>query len=229
MRKLGQHFLISQNVAKKIVDSADITKKDTVLEIGTGTGILLPLLCKQARNVVSVEYDKALYEDACKKFVGLENLKLIHGDGFKENIAFSIFVSNLPYYKSRDAVEWLAQKKYSHGIIMVQKEFAEKLFSKTDRAVSVIANHTTELKKIMDVGKNNFSPKPQVDSVVLGIKWKKAIPRELIQAVNRLYSYKRKTIQNISKQFGVSIQSDKRLEDLSDSEIISLAKKLIKK
>ena len=229
MRKLGQHFLISQNVAKKIVEAADITKKDTVLEIGTGTGILVPLLCKQAGHVVSVEYDKALYDDSCKKFAGLDNLTLVHGDGFQSNVAFSILVSNLPYYKSRDAVEWLAQKKYSHGIIMVQKEFAEKLFSKTDRAVSVIANHTGELKKIMDVGKNNFSPKPQVDSVVLSIQWKKAISEELIQAVNRLYSYKRKTIQNIAKQFGFQIQSDKRLEDLSDSEIISLAKKLIKK
>jgi 16S rRNA (adenine1518-N6/adenine1519-N6)-dimethyltransferase len=226
-RRLGQHFLQSQSVAKKIVDLAGITKKDTVLEIGTGRGILVPLLCEKAGKVVSIESDSALYNMAKERFSEIPNLTLLHGDGFKTEEGFTIFVSNLPYSQSRDALEWLIQKNYSHAVIMVQKEFAEKLFEKNAKAVSVLANYAAGIKKIMNVGKNNFSPPPKVDSVVLRLERKNTVPKELIQTVNKLFSYKRKQLSNIFKQFGRNIESTKRLEALSGDEIINLAKKLL--
>lgn len=226
-QRLGQHFLITPSVAKKIVDSAGITKKDTVLEIGTGKGILLPLLCDNARNVISIESDYSLYNMAKEKFSDIPNLTLLHGDGFESDAKFTIFVSNLPYSKSRDSMEWLAQKKFRLAVIMVQKEFAEKILEKNSKAVSVLVNHAADIEKIMNVGKNNFSPPPKVDSVVLKLTRKKTIPKELIQTVNRLFSYKRKTLQNIAKQFGKVIESEKRLEDLSGDEIVNIAKKLL--
>jgi len=112
-RLLGQHFLVSESIAKSIVDHANITKKDTVLEIGTGRGILLPFLCQAAKKVISVETDKELYLSSLEKFESFSNLSLKHGDGFKLDLDFTIFVSNLPYSKSRKAIEWLAQKKFS--------------------------------------------------------------------------------------------------------------------
>jgi len=226
-KRLGQHFLISQSVAKKIVDAANITKNDSVLEIGTGHGILVPLLCEKAGKVVSIESDYTLYDDAMKLFSEIPNLTLVHGNGFQSDENFTIFVSNLPYSKSRDAIEWLIQKNYSHGIIMVQKEFAEKLFGK-NKAVSILANYATDIQKIMSVGKNNFSPPPKVDSVVLRLERKKTIPKELIQTVNKMFSYKRKKLNNIAKQFGKVIESDKRLEELKVDEIINIAKQILK-
>jgi 16S rRNA (adenine1518-N6/adenine1519-N6)-dimethyltransferase len=228
-QRLGQHFLISSSVAKKIVQAACITKKDVVLEIGTGRGILVPLLCQNAKNVISIESDHTLYKDAIENFSDIDNLELIHADGFKSGVKFSIFVSNLPYSKSRDAMEWLIQKNYSTGIVMVQKEFYEKLVSKGKdrRAISVLVSYSSEIKKISSVNKNNFNPQPKVDSVVIKIIPKNKVTKELIQTVNKLYSYKRKTIQNILKQFGINMQSDKRLEDLSGDEIINIAKKII--
>ena len=117
---LGQHFLISESIAKSIVDYANITKKDTVLEIGTGKGILLPFLCHAAKKVLSIETDRELYFATLKRFSNFSNLELIQGDGFKLDPEFTILVSNLPYSESRRAIEWLVQKKYSHAIIMVQ-------------------------------------------------------------------------------------------------------------
>ena len=225
-QRLGQHFLISQSVAKKIIDSADITKKDTVFEIGTGKGILVPLLCDKAHHVISIESDYSLYKMAKEKFSNIPNLTLLHGNGFESDAKFTIFVSNLPYSKSRDAMEWLAQKKFRFAVIMVQREFAQKL-GENHRAVSVLVNHATDIEKIMNVGKNNFSPPPKVDSVVLKLTRKKTIPKELIQTVNRIFSYKRKTLQNIAKQFGKAIESEKRLEDLSGDEIVNIAKKFL--
>jgi len=229
-KRLGQHFLISQTVAKKIVDAARITKKDVVLEIGTGRGILVPLLCEKAKQVISIEADYSLYKNAKDQFSDIDNLELVHGDGFKTDEKFSIFVSNLPYSKSRDAIEWLIQKKFSGAIVMVQKEFYEKLVAKgkNRKAISVLVNYSSEIEKIINVNKTNFNPPPRVDSVVLQLKRKKTISKELIQTTNKLFSYKRKNLKNILKQFGKNTESDKRLEELSLEEIINIAKQVLK-
>lgn len=232
-RLLGQHFLVSEAIAKSIVDYANITKKDTVLEIGTGRGILLPFLCQAAKKVISVETDKELYLSALEKFENFSNLSLKHGDGFKLDLDFTVFVSNLPYSKSRKAIEWLAQKKFSHAIIMVQKEFAEKLLSKpgnkNHRAVTVLANCCTEIERVMYVKKSNFSPPPKVDSAVLRLTKTQQISKNIINTVNKLFSYRKKTIRNVAKQFGISIDSNQRFEDLTDGEIVRLAKQINKK
>ena len=229
---LGQHFLISQSTAKAIVDFAEITKKDTVLEIGTGRGIMIPYLCQVAKKVISVEKDKELYSQALEKFENFHNLTLKQGDGFKTNLDFTIFVSNLPYSESRKAIEWLAQKKFSHGIIMVQKEFAEKLVakpgSKNHKAITVIANHCIEIKHMMDVKRSDFSPPPKVESVVLKLTKKQQISKDLVNTVNKLFSYRRKTLHNVAKQFGVLVESNERFENLTNGEIVNLAKQINK-
>ena len=229
-QKLGQHFLLSQNIARKIVESAQITKKDTVLEVGTGKGILVPYLCEKAKSVVSIEADKELYSDAILKFSKIPNLELMYGDGFGEDIDFTVFVSNLPYSESKRAIEWLAQKKFSRAVVMVQAEFAEKLMSmskKEMRAISVIANHAFDMQKIMSVSKNNFEPPPKVDSTVLLLRQKRTVPSKLMGSIEKLFSHRRKTIGNILKKYGITMQSDKRLEELSVEEIIKIAKQIV--
>jgi len=231
-KRLGQHFLNSNSIAKLIVSEAKITKGDVVFELGTGLGILTPLLCKKANKVISVDVDEKLVKSAKSTFSDIDNLILKSGDGFKKKDSFSIFVSNLPYSKSKDAIEWLAQTSFSHGVIMVQKEFADKLFSKSSKkrkAVSIVANHAFEIKKISNVGKNNFSPPPKVDSVLLKIIKKNTMNKDLIQTINKIFSYRRKTIKNILKQFNKETVIDKRIDDLSGDEIIHLANQILKK
>lgn len=231
-KRLGQHFLTSNAIAKSIVLEAKISKNDIVFELGTGLGILTPLLCENAKKVISIDTDRELYEKAKSRFSSIVNLSIEFGDGFKQNNIFSIFVSNLPYSKSKDAIEWLANTPFSHGVIMVQKEFAEKLLTKSPknrRSVSIIANSAFEIEKILDVGKQNFSPPPKIDSVVLKIIKKKSLEKDLIHIVNKMFSYRRKTIQNIFKQFGKETVIEKRLDDLTGDEIIELAKEILKR
>ncbi len=206
--RLGQHFLTSDKIAKQIVSVAMPSRHDTVLEIGTGKGILVSLLCKNAKKVISIETDKELHEKAKSKFHDISNLTLKYGDGFKSKDNFSIFVSNLPYSKSKNAIEWLIQRKFLRAVIMVQKEFAQKLLDEK-KAISVLANYALDIKEITKVGKNNFLPPPKVDSVVLELTRKKSVSKELIQTVNKLFSYRRKTLQNILKQFGKNTESNK--------------------
>ncbi len=229
---LGQHFLNSQTIAKSIISEAKITKKDIVFELGTGLGILTPLLCEKAHKVISVDADEKLIRSAKSKFSDIDNLVLKSGDGFKEQDTFSIFVSNLPYSRSRDAIEWLAQSSFSHGVIMVQKEFAEKLLvksSKKRKAITITANYAFEISTVLKVGKNNFSPPPEIDSVILKIIKKNTMSKELIQTINKIFSYRRKTVKNILKQFHKETLMDKRVDDLSGDEIINLANQILEK
>ena len=231
-KQLGQHFLNSNSIAKSIVSEAKIKKSDIVFELGTGLGVLTPLLCEKAKKVISVDVDEKLVRDAKSAFSDISNLVLKSGDGFKKKDSFSIFVSNLPYSKSKDAIEWLAQTTFSHGVIMVQKEFADKLLAKSSKkrkAVSVIANHAFEINTVSKVGKNNFSPPPKVDSVILKIIKKNTMKKDLIQTVNKIFSYRRKTIKNILKQFNKETVIDKRVDDLSGDEIINLANQILEK
>ena len=228
-KSLGQHFLKSNTIAKSIVTAAKITKNDLVLEIGTGHGILIPYLCERAKQVCSVEIDSDLYNLAKTNFSSYSNLILEHGNGFATNHIFSVFVSNIPYSKSRKAIEWLLQKKFLRAVILVQKEFAEKLISKGDhKAISVLANYGFEIEFLMNVKNSNFFPPPKVDSILLLLKPKKMVSKILISTVNRIFSYRRKTVQNILKQLGVNSISKKRLDDLTGDEIISIAKKIIR-
>ena len=129
-----------------------------------------------------------------------------------------------------DLPQQALDSSFHPGVVMVQKEFYEKLIAAGNdrKAISVLVNYSTAIEKIMNVDKSNFSPPPKVNSVVLRLSRKKTISKELIRTVNRLYSYKRKSLHNILKQFGKIIESNKRLEELSSEEIINIAKQIIK-
>ena len=231
-KKLGQHFLNSNSIAKSIISEAKITKNDTVFEIGTGKGILTPLLCEKAGKVISVDVDETLVRNAKSKFSHLDNLVLKSGDGLKKKDSFTIFVSNLPYSRSKDAIEWLAQTSFSHGVIMVQKEFADKLLAKSSKnrkAISIIATQAFDITTVSKVGKNNFSPPPKIDSIILKIIKKNNLSKDLIQTIDKIFSYRRKTVKNILKQFDKESIIDKRVDDLSGDEIVNLANKILEK
>ena len=228
-KKLGQHFLKSNAIAKSIVSAAKITENDVILEIGTGHGILIPYLCKKAKKVFSIETDKNLFNIVKSNFSDYPNLILEHGDGFTSKHYFSIFISNLPYSRSKFTIEWLLQKKFSRAVITVQKEFADKLITnKNHKAISILANYGLKIKFLMNIQKSNFFPPPKVDSTVILLEPRRTLSKILISTVNSIFSYRRKTIQNILKQFGISSSSKLRLDDLSGDEIVKIAQKIIR-
>ena len=230
-KKLGQHFLNSDLIAHRIISEAEITKEDVVYELGIGLGKLTPLLCEKAKKVISIDIDENLVQNAKSKFSKIDNLILKHGDGFKNNASFSIFISNLPYSRSKYAIEWLAQTTFSHGIIMVQKEFAEKLLTTSPqkrKSVTIIANHAFEIKKISKIGKDNFTPPPKIDSVILKISKKNTMQKDLIHTINNIFSFRRKTVKNILKQFNIVSEETERLENLSGDQVISLGNQIVK-
>ena len=229
-KKLGQNFLNSKSIANFIVDSAQISKTDIVYEIGMGKGILTPYLCTNSKKVISVEKDHRLYEELKINFSSVKNLKIIHGDGFKQNEKFDIFVSNLPYSESKKAIHWMLMNQFSHGIVMVQHDFAKKLLAQKHerKAVSVLVQSGFEMEILKTIGKENFTPRPKINSSIMRFTRKHTFSKEIIQSVNLIFSLRRKTLQNIGKKLGLEIESNERLEDMSNDEIIKFAKKIRK-
>ena len=113
---------------------------------------------------------------------------------------------------------------------MLQHDFAKKLLAeKHDRkAISVLAQSGFEMEILKTIGKENFSPRPKINSAIMRFTRKSTFSKELIQSVNLIFSLRRKTIQNIGKKLGLEIKSNERLENMSNDEIIKFAKKIRK-
>jgi 16S rRNA (adenine1518-N6/adenine1519-N6)-dimethyltransferase len=236
---LGQNFLIDTKIVDKIVELSGIGKEDIVYEVGTGNGILTKRLCKISKFVHSFELDSKIYEQS-KKHLIFDNLDLSNLDGLNEksNILFDVFFSSLPYYESRRALSWLCQKRFERGIILLQREFVEKLIAKPGdknyRAISILSQYRFSITKLLKVPPSSFSPKPKVDSILVEL-CPKASPLSL-QAINDvqfLLSFRKKTVSSVLNYFNklykgnldksaISDISSVRIAQLSPSQIFRL-------
>jgi 16S rRNA (adenine1518-N6/adenine1519-N6)-dimethyltransferase len=189
-KSLGQNFLINPKVAERIATEAGISKKDTVLEIGPGTGNLTKYLLERAKKVVAVEKDDRLFENLQEKFSkeikgGL--LILIHEDILKfDPLLISPLaggekykiIANIPYNITGAILKKFLTANLPAGgqpesmTLMVQKEVAERILAKDGKesllSISVKAYGTAEI--LFKVGRGNFYPAPNVDSAVINIK-----------------------------------------------------------
>ncbi|MFQ5920555.1 MAG: 16S rRNA (adenine(1518)-N(6)/adenine(1519)-N(6))-dimethyltransferase RsmA [Nitrososphaerales archaeon] len=231
-KRLGQHILVDRRILEKIMEHARISRKHVVLEIGTGTGVLTKELCRRARRVISCEVDPELARRTGESLGACGgNLTLVRRDGFKTDYDFDLFVSNLPYSRSRTAIEWLAEKDFDRAVILVQKEFAEKLLSKKGgsyRAVSALAQYCFEIEELMPVGRNAFRPRPKVDSVMLGLKKRRKVSRDTIRSLKLVFSFRRKKLSNALRKLGLDTVSEKRVEQLTPEEAVRLAEEITK-
>ena len=223
-QSLGQHFLASPAVAEGVVEAAGLTGSETVLEIGPGLGALTPHLCRRAGRVVAVEVDRNLHR-ALESGLDFANLELVRGDAFQVETDFDVLVSSLPYSQSRRAVEWLAQRRFSRAVILVQREFADKLSASAGerRAVSVLASWAFEMETVRTVSRGSFRPPPEVDSVLLRLTPRNRVGQDTILGINRLFSQRRKTLGRILGGSGPGEGDSRRLDELSVEEIVGIA------
>jgi 16S rRNA (adenine1518-N6/adenine1519-N6)-dimethyltransferase len=120
--------------------------------------------------------------------------------------------------------------KFKHGIVMVQYDFAKKLLAEKQerKSISVLAQSGFKMEILKKIGKENFTPNPKIDSVIMSFIRKETFSKELIHSVNLMFSFRRKKLQNIGKKLGIEIKSDQRLEEMNNNEIIKFAKKIRK-
>lgn len=256
-KSLGQNFLNDKNVIHKIVDSANIDKDTLVIEIGPGGGALTQLMVPKALHALLYEADGRL-ESYLKDLLCNEiNYSIIIGDFLKADVMCDIsnfsyeklyVVANLPYYITTPII----MKFIDEGIlpdkmvIMVQKEVAYRLAanvgSRDYGSLTVFLNYYYDIKKLFDVSRNCFTPKPNVDSAIVEMNLKKdRLEVTDINLFNKLvrdsFLYKRKTLRNnlkgydlnkvdeVLKKYGVDLNV--RAENLSLEVFVELANQLM--
>jgi 16S rRNA (adenine1518-N6/adenine1519-N6)-dimethyltransferase len=179
-KQFGQHFLISENVVKKIVDQININEDDTVIEIGPGTGVLTQeILNRNPLKLYTVEIDTTLYPILEEKFKNYPNFQLIKDDVLKVNIKNFTnekkvkIVGNLPYnVSSLIMINCVFNMEIiEFCVFMIQKEVAEKLVAKPKTKdytfLSVFMQTFFDIKYIMSVPARFFYPPPKVTSAVV--------------------------------------------------------------
>jgi 16S rRNA (adenine1518-N6/adenine1519-N6)-dimethyltransferase len=177
-KSLGQNFLIDSSILKMIVDAAELTLADTVIEVGPGLGVLTEQLAAHAGNVISIELDDALFSYLQKKFAGKSQVTIIHEDVLKTDISqlaekkkeYKV-VANLPYSITSPVLHHFinANLKPQMMVVMVQKEVAENITAGPDdmSALAIGLRIYASSKIIGLVPAASFYPVPKVDSAVI--------------------------------------------------------------
>jgi 16S rRNA (adenine1518-N6/adenine1519-N6)-dimethyltransferase len=226
-------MLVDRRIVAKIISAAYIGKDEIVLEAGTGQGILTAELCKYAKQVISYEIDIKLYRKVQEQLLSqFKNLELVNADLFKTKDPhfFDVFISNLPYSRSRDAIEWLSTQEFDRAILMVQEEFADKLAarpgSKNYRAISALAAHCFAIEKLFKVRRESFEPQPKVESSIIRIIPINAITREGIRNINLLFSRRNKKASSVAAEIGIIIDANygsKKIDELEPRHLVQIA------
>jgi 16S rRNA (adenine1518-N6/adenine1519-N6)-dimethyltransferase len=217
-KKFGQNFLIDTHVLDKIVQAAEITKEDFVLEIGPGIGTLTQYLCENAREVVAVEIDKMLIpilEDTLSEY---DNITVINQDILKLDLNALVqernggkpikVVANLPYYITTPIIMDLFERHLPlvNVTVMVQKEVADRMQAspggKDYGALSLAVQYYAEPYIAANVPPNCFMPRPNVGSAVIRLTLHEDAPvkvadeKLLFKMIRASFNQRRKTLVN---------------------------------
>lgn len=238
-KSLGQNFLINDSVVDKIVESAEITKNDLVIEIGPGLGNLTEFLLEKAGKVIAIELDQRMLEILNDRFSLYDNFEIINEDVLKVNLNELIsknknseiknakIVANLPYYITTPIIMKLLEEKLDIETItvMVQKEVADRLIAipgeKLSGAITYSVYYYATSENVTIVENNSFIPEPEVDSEVIKLSIRKNPPVELLdedqffKTVKASFMQRRKTLINALVNGGIlkNKQDAKKLFD----------------
>ena len=254
-KSLGQNFLIDKNIIKKIIRIGDLNHKNTVIEIGPGTGNLTEeIILTKPKKIIIIEKDKNLSLLLEKKYANSKNLNVINSDILDfindkiQDMNVTVF-GNLPYNISTRVLAKLILLDrwppwYDKLVLMFQKEVADRIIAKSKTEnfsrISVLSNWRLEVKKHFDISRNCFFPKPKVTSTLLSFKPKKSYkfniknPKNLEVVTRVLFSNPRKMInKNLLKLFKknnliikkLNMNQNLRPKELECEEIYKIASK----
>lgn len=246
-----QHFLVDENFLNQIVDSAELTENDTVLEIGAGIGNLTEKIAETVHKLYAVELDPYLCDILIERFADYDNVEIIEGDILDIELPeFNKVVANLPYSISSHITFKLLKHEFELGILMYQYEFARRMVSpknsKDYSRLTVTTSFFADASIIMKVPRSAFKPAPEVKSAIV-----KLIPRPssfdvvdedfFLTFVTAVFGQRRKKLRNAilntNIKLGIANVKDvvnklpdeymnKRAENLEPSELAYIANHL---
>ena len=223
-KKLGQNFLIDEQVVNSIVAAAGIKPGDAVLEIGPGIGTLTQGLAEAGAIVTAVEIDRRLIEVLSKTLEGYDNVRVVHGDILRIDISETVgapqykVVANLPYYITTPIIMGLLEARMPIDVLvtMVQKEVAQRMIAtpgtKDYGSLSVAVQYYTKAEIMFIVKPDSFIPQPSVESAVIRCTILDKPPVQVnekifFRVVKAAFAQRRKTLLNTLKTTGVPVEA----------------------
>ncbi len=211
-KSLGQNFLVDESVAQQIVEAVGPSKNQSILEIGPGRGVLTRGLLEQGHRVMALEIDPELCSGLIKEFGNDPNFSLIQGDAVKWDYSaigprFQV-VSNLPYYAATHILKRLMSypSRVINMIVMLQKEVVDRLVAipgqRDYSSLTVFFQFHCSIERLLEVGKECFSPTPKIDSSVIRItpleqpEVRVDNDKEFFKVVHAAFLHKRKILKN---------------------------------
>jgi 16S rRNA (adenine1518-N6/adenine1519-N6)-dimethyltransferase len=251
-KKLGQHFLVDENILGVIGRLAELDEDDVVLEIGPGLGILTTYLADRVAQVYAVELDSTLGPQLVERLAGRPNVELRFGDAVKLDLAevapgAEKLVANLPYNVATPLIAESLDRLPGIKLwtVMVQREVADRFFAapstKAYGAVSVLVQLVAERTGFHPVSPTVFRPRPNVDSALVAFR-RTRLPhdfRRVKRVVEGSFAHRRKRLANSLELAGVAErghaeaaiaaigkEANVRAEELAPREFLALAEAL---
>jgi len=222
-KKWGQHFLADKNILKKVIKTAEIEKKDVVLEVGPGLGEMTQALAHEARKVIAVEIDARLVEILRSKLGDIPNVEIIRSDILKFDFRKHFgsekrpvkVVANLPYQISTPLLFQFIDSRnlFSTLVLMLQREVADRIVApsggKSYGPLSVLVQAVADISLCFIIKPSAFFPPPAVESAVIRLSWKErpvVAPEQedwFRGVVKGCLGYRRKTLTNALRHSGL--------------------------
>lgn len=243
-KQFGQNFLIDPHVLGKIVDAAEVTSDDVVLEIGPGIGTLTRYLAARARKVIAVEIDRNLIPILEETLASCPNVQVINADVLQIDVGALVekenggrpvkVVANLPYYITTPIIMGLFENHVpiESMTVMIQKEVASRMQagpgSKDYGALSVAVQYYAAPYLAANVPANCFMPRPKVGSAVIRLTRHTAAPvavkdeRLLFTLVRAAFHQRRKTLVNSMSSYGpLGVTKEEAAKCIADAGLSS--------
>jgi len=244
-KTLGQNFLVNEGVLDRIVEAAQLSAADTVIEVGPGTGALTGRLVATGARVIAIEKDRRLIEPLREKFAGVSNLEIIEGDILKFDPSASglmannyKLVANIPYYLTSHLLRLMLEQwpAPSLAVLMVQEEVARRMMAAPSdmNLLALSVQLYAKPSMVMRVSRGSFRPVPDVDSVVIKIEpnatnEQRTVAEQVLLIAKKAFGQKRKQLKatipaGALERAGISPTA--RPQELSVSDWVRLASAL---
>lgn len=237
-KNLGQNFLVDDDTVSGIIEAANISKDDLIIEIGPGLGTITKELLERAGKVICIELDERMIEILNDRFSLYDNFELINEDVLKvdlqtlinkENMKTTKVVANLPYYITTPIIMKLLEERLDIETItvMIQKEVAERLVAEPGKgesgAITYGVHYYTKPKTVLQVPNTAFIPEPKVNSTVIQLEVQKeptvkvSNEEKLFELIKIAFMQKRKTLVNAltnSNKYGDKEEVEKIIQQM---------------
>ena len=217
-RRQGQHFLQDEEIIEYEIKMANLEENDIVLEIGSGVGNVTKKIAQRAR-VIAVEKDRRFLP----LLENLDNVKIINADALSviRKLNFNKVISNIPYAISQRLLLELLKKEWKIAVLIVQKEFAQKL---KKGKLALLLEECADVKIIGGISAGAFYPRGVASAIVV-LKQKALMDEKFWNFLNKVYKNRNRDVRNVFPACGEAV-AKKKVHQLTLDELKSLYHKV---